>query len=216
MADPADSAVPSEAIMADEKISEPNETGASGARARRPVRPTRRHVVLSVAIALVVAALSYLVLSAIVDDGEDEPIAAGTLVKTEPAPVTEFPTLDGSTTSLADYRGKPVVLNFFAESCIPCRKEMPDLEKVHQEIGDRVTVLGIDQGDTEEVAKAFVEEVGVTYDIGRDPTGDLAREFGVDFLPGTVFITRGGDIAAVHRGQLSYDDLRRLVDEHLR
>lgn len=209
--------------MADDTAPEPKDAsrskGASTptrtAQAPRP-RPSRKHVVLSVAIALVVATLSYLVLSAIVEDDDEQPVAAGTLVRAEPAPLTEFPKLDGTTTSLADYRGTPVVLNFFAESCVPCRKEMPALEQVHQEIGDRVTVLGVDQGDTEEVAKAFVEEMGVTYDIGRDPSGDLARAFGVDFLPGTVFITRSGDIAAVHRGQLSYDDLRRLVDEYLR
>jgi hypothetical protein len=92
---------------------------------------------------------------------------------------------------------------------------MPDLQRVHEEIGDRVTVLGIDQGETEEVAAAFVSEMGVTYPIGIDPSGDFARELGVDFLPGTVFITRTGDIVGLHRGRLSYDDLRRLTDEHL-
>jgi thiol-disulfide isomerase/thioredoxin len=149
------------------------------------------------------------------DDSSDETGTGVNLAEAEAAPLTSFQSLRGGDASLADYAGTPVILNFFAESCVPCRKEMPDLQRVHEEIGDRVTVLGIDQGDTEEVANAFVNEMGVTYPTGLDPSGDFAREFGVDYLPGTVFITSTGDIVGRHRGRLSYDDLRRLADEHL-
>jgi len=187
------------------------------ARATGRVRPSRRHLAASVAIALVGALLTAVVLSAMLgdDDPADEAGAEVNLAEARPAPTTPFRSLRGGEASLADYAGTPVILNFFAESCVPCRKEMPDLQRVHEEIGDRVTVLGIDQGDTEEVANAFVAEMGVTYPTGIDPSGDFAREVGVDYLPGTVFITRTGDIVGVHRGRLSYDDLRRLADEHL-
>jgi peroxiredoxin len=181
-------------------------------------RPSGLHLALSVAIALVVAALTAAALSVVLDGDEPEAGPTANLADARPAPSTPFKKLggDGGEASLADYAGTPVILNFFAESCAPCRQEMPDLQRVHEEIGDRVTVLGVDQGDTEEVAAAFVQEMGVTYAVGHDPSGDFARAFGVDFLPGTVFITRQGDIVGVHRGRLSYDDLRRLTDEHLR
>jgi thiol-disulfide isomerase/thioredoxin len=184
-------------------------------RAPRRARPSRRHLAISVAIALVAALLTAVVLSAMLDDDAGEAGPGVNLAEAKPAPTTPFTSLRGGEASLADYAGTPVILNFFAESCVPCRKEMPDLQRVHEEIGDRVTVLGIDQGDTAEVANAFVAEMGVTYPTGIDPTGDFAREFGIDYLPGTIFITRTGDIVGVHRGQLSYDDLRRLADEHL-
>src|SRR5687768_3622776 len=177
---------------------------------RRPSRPTRRHLAVSVAIALVAALLTAVVLSAVLDDDDgraDEVGANVNLAEAETAPTTPFQKLGGGEISLADYAGTPVILNFFAESCVPCRKEMPDLQRVHEEIGDRVTVIGVDQGDTEEVASAFVTEMGVTYPTGIDPSGDLAREFEIDYLPGTVFITRTGDVVGVHRGRLSYDDL---------
>lgn len=184
---------------------------------RRSSRPTPRHLAVSVAIALVTALLTAVVLSAFLgdDDPSDKAGAVVGLAEAKPAPATPFLKLGGGKSSLADYAGTPVILNFFAESCVPCRKEMPDLQRVHEEIGDRVTVLGIDQGDTEEVAAKFVGEMGVTYPTGLDPSGDLAREFGVDYLPGTVFITGTGDIVNMQRGRLSYDDLRRLADEHL-
>src|SRR5688500_15712234 len=73
-----------------------------------------------------------------------------------------FTYFDGSTGSLADYRGKPLVVNFFAAWCVPCVKEMPDFEKVHQERGDEVQFLGFDVRDQLEEGKKIAERTGVT------------------------------------------------------
>jgi peroxiredoxin len=210
-------AVPSSLTMAPDptSASSPDEP-ASSPRPPASRRPSRLHLALSVAIALVVAALSAVVLSVVLEEEPEATTPMANLTAAKPAPTTPFQKLGGGEASLADYAGTPIVLNFFAKSCVPCRKEMPDLQRIHDEVGDRVVVLGVNQGDTEEDAAAFVQELGVTYPIGRDPSGDFARELGVDSLPGTVFITRQGDIVGLHRGQLTYDNIRQLVDEHLR
>ena len=128
-----------------------------------------------------------------------------------------FRRFDGSTTSFAAYRGKPVVVNFFSSTCVPCQSEMPALERVHQTLGDQVTFLGMDVQDTVEGGKAFVETVGITWELGRDP--DAAVLQGVvrgTGLPTTVVLDRDGKIVFTHLGQLDVDGLtQQLRDHHL-
>src|SRR5947208_5344608 len=84
-----------------------------------------------------------------------------------------FKRLDGSTAGFADYRGKPVVVNFFSSTCVPCLTEMPALEQVHQELGPAVAFVGMNAEDTVEDGRAIVAKTGVTWDIGRDPDDAL-------------------------------------------
>ena len=113
--------------------------------------------------------------------------------------------------SLADYAGRPLVLNFFASYCLPCAREMPALQTVTNELGDRVAVVGMNLADEEDAARALVEQTGVTYDLGRDPDGDLAQALGVVNLPTTVFATAHHEVVEVHTGALSEDELRRKM-----
>ena len=141
----------------------------------------------------------------------DEAAAAG-----EPAAFdSAFTYFDGSTGSLTDYRGKPLVVNFFAAWCVPCVKEMPDFERVHQEVGDDVQFLGFDVRDQLEEGKKIAERTGVTYDLARDPDGGfLALMEGV-VMPTTALIDAEGEVVEVHNGALEADELRDLIDEHL-
>ena len=111
-----------------------------------------------------------------------------------PAPPLDLTLLDGGSLRLADLRGKVVVLNFWASWCIPCRKEMPSFEAIWQEYQDQdVVFLGVAvNSDREENARAFAEEVGVTYPLGVDTTGQHARDYRVMSLPTTFLIDRQG------------------------
>ena len=129
----------------------------------------------------------------------------------ERVPDETFSTLDGRLASFADYEGRPLVVNFFAEWCQPCRDEMPAFEDVHEELGDQVAFLGINPNEPVDAARRIVEDTGVTYDIGRDPNGALMEAFSVTGLPATFVIAADGTIASSHPGALDADDLRAAL-----
>jgi thiol-disulfide isomerase/thioredoxin len=111
--------------------------------------------------------------------------------------------LDGTTGSMADYRGRPVVLNFFASWCAPCLAEMPGFEQVHQDLDGQVAFLGVNLQDRIADGQRVVDQTGVTYDIARDPDGSLFQHFGAVAMPTTVFIDAQGRVVDVHSGEIS-------------
>ncbi len=119
------------------------------------------------------------------------------------------------TIELADYRGEPIILNFWASWCVPCRREMPALQATHQELGDAVTFIGINHQDDRDAAMDLLAEVGVTYSSGFDPEGKVAAGYGLFGMPTTVFISPDGAIVAQHTGELSRSELEQVIDEHL-
>jgi cytochrome c biogenesis protein CcmG/thiol:disulfide interchange protein DsbE len=120
------------------------------------------------------------------------------------------------TASLADYRGKVVVLNFWASWCTPCREEAPLLERVHKRLGSRGTVLGVTYKDYEADSRSFMRKLGLTYPSLRDDQLELAPEYGTSALPETFVLDRRGRIVALSRGQVSARFLDRYVTEALR
>jgi thiol-disulfide isomerase/thioredoxin len=128
-----------------------------------------------------------------------------------------FQRFDGSFTSFTAFRGKPVVVNFFSSTCAPCRTEMPALEAVHKSLGDTVTFVGMDVQDTVEGGKAFIDTVGITWELGRDPDGALLQKLINDFrLPTTLALDSQGRIVYTHSGPLDVPDLtNQLRDHHL-
>ncbi|MEX2659306.1 MAG: TlpA disulfide reductase family protein [Acidimicrobiales bacterium] len=141
------------------------------------------------------------------DDESDRPLIAADRAG-DPAPDASFPMLDGGLATFADFRGKPVVVNFFASWCEPCLAEMPDFAQVHAELGGEVTFLGMSLRDSEDDARAILEETGVEYLVGRDPSGSLAEAFGVVNMPSTYFLDAEGRIVSAHAGVLTADELR--------
>ncbi len=109
--------------------------------------------------------------------------------------------------SLAKYRGRPVVLNFWASWCVPCRKEMPLLEATYHRDSAGVVFVGIDTNDTRSAALAFARETGVSYPLASDPGGTAATNYGLFGLPTTVFIDRTGHIVGREVGELHGDTL---------
>jgi len=111
----------------------------------------------------------------------------------------------------------PLVINLWAQWCGPCREELPYFQRLHEEAGDKVQVLGIDYQDTQpEAALELIDEVGVTYPLVADPAGQIRVPFKVRGLPGVVLVDRVGRVTHTEYVVIdSYDQLRDLVREHL-
>jgi cytochrome c biogenesis protein CcmG/thiol:disulfide interchange protein DsbE len=170
--------------------------------------------VICAALALF-ALLAYGLASNEPDADIEESLARG---EREPAPALRLPRLSGSgQVELADYRGRVVVLNFWASWCEPCRAESPLLQRWHERISSRGgTVLGVDVLDVSSDAREFVREYGLTYPMLRDRDGDSQADFGVVAYPETVVIDRLGRITAIERGPVDERWLREHVDPLLR
>ena len=141
-----------------------------------------------------------------------------TLIRQDNRPAPDFTlTLsDGREVRLSDYRGQPVIINFWASWCAPCRAEALTLQETHVRYQDRgVIILGINLWDSEEAAAEFRKVFGQTYPSGPDPNGKIAIEYGVSGIPETFFITPDGEIAAKFIGPLPITTMETLLAEML-
>jgi cytochrome c biogenesis protein CcmG, thiol:disulfide interchange protein DsbE len=162
------------------------------------------------AAALLVGLLAYGVASKRADRSIDAAIAKGERVD---APVRTLPVLGGSgDSSLADYKGKVVVLNFWASWCKPCTEELPLLEKTQRSLaGKNATVLGANYQDLTDSALKFVRRFKLTYPSLRDRDGQFADKYGSRAFPETFVIDRRGKIAAQRRGPVDQAWLDRTL-----
>jgi len=114
--------------------------------------------------------------------------------------------LDGRPVSLSDFRGQPVVVNFWASWCAPCRLEMPVFEKIYeQHQDDGLVILALNQSEQAAVARNyFYDEMGLTFTPLLDEHSDVSAHYGsYSVLPTTFFIDAEGKVAAIHRGPLT-------------
>jgi cytochrome c biogenesis protein CcmG, thiol:disulfide interchange protein DsbE len=118
---------------------------------------------------------------------------------------------EGRELTLGDYAGRPLVVNFWASWCPPCGAEMPDFERVHQSVGEKVAFLGVNMRDDRNLAEDLAESTGVTYRLADDPDGELFRALDGAGMPTTVFIDADGDVVDVVAGQLSEAQLRERI-----
>jgi cytochrome c biogenesis protein CcmG, thiol:disulfide interchange protein DsbE len=128
----------------------------------------------------------------------------------EAAPNFAFVLDDNQGAQLADLQGKPVVLNFWASWCGPCRLEMPDLVALHEH-DEEIVVLTINVREDVAQAQPFAEEFGMTMPVIMDTEGALQRRYGVMGLPVTIFINRQGQIASRWNGLLTAAVLEERV-----
>jgi cytochrome c biogenesis protein CcmG/thiol:disulfide interchange protein DsbE len=127
------------------------------------------------------------------------------------APQMRLVDFSGKPFTLAEYRGTPVVVNFWASWCPFCIAEMPGFEEVHQALGDKVQFVGIDQRDNFDAAKRLAAETGVTYRLVKDPDGRAYDAIANGAMPTTAFIDADGKVVEVVGGQLSEDQLRERI-----
>ena len=133
------------------------------------------------------------------------------------APSFTLTLFDGKVVRLADFRGKAVLVNFWASWCVPCRAEAGALESACQKYKDRgVVFLGVNIQDKEEDARAFMKEFGITYLNGRDASGKIAVDYGVWGIPETFFVDAQGRITYKHAGELKTPTITSKLDAALR
>lgn len=131
------------------------------------------------------------------------------------APDFTLPDLGDSTNliTLTGYIGTPVILNFWASWCVPCREEMPALQRVYElHKSDGLVVLGVNQtfADNLDTARAFAKELALTFPNVRDDDGDVSSSlYRVIGLPTSIFISRNGEVVHVQIGQLTDEQINR-------
>jgi cytochrome c biogenesis protein CcmG, thiol:disulfide interchange protein DsbE len=189
-----------------------NPPQASDRTTERPVTRRRRGISRQSKIVLAAAAAALLAIVA---------IAAGTL-GTKAAPPRTPPlakpfTLSllgrpGQHVSLAGFAGKPLIINFFASWCPPCKRETPLLARFYREHGGRTLIIGIDANDQAGAAEKFVQTAGVGYPVGSDPfPAPVTTSYGVYALPQTFFLSAQHRIVKHVIGAVTMTDLNQGV-----
>ena len=126
------------------------------------------------------------------------------------APSIAGTTLDGAAFDLASLAGKPVLINFWGPSCVPCRNEFPLFEaKLAQHGGEGLTVVGVLTDDPVEPARDFVAQYGANWPTVVDPAKTIKAAYRVAARPQTYFIDRAGVIRSIQVGELTDADFER-------
>lgn len=134
---------------------------------------------------------------------DSSPTDEDTIIQ-DPVPAKEFVlvNLAGETVALSNHLGQPVMVNFWATWCPPCRKEMPIIQKYADLFDDRLVVLAINAGEEESVVQNFVIDSGLDLQFLLDPTNSVAELYAVRGFPTTLFINTEGSLVATHIGEL--------------
>jgi cytochrome c biogenesis protein CcmG, thiol:disulfide interchange protein DsbE len=130
-----------------------------------------------------------------------------------PAPDFSLDALDGGTLILSRYKGRAVILNFWATWCGPCRAEIPALEAASHIIGDEGVILGVNVQEDPLTVLGFAQELGMTYPVVLDANSEIARLYRVRAFPTTYFIDSRGVIAELYTGELNAVLIQRKVRE---
>ena len=126
-----------------------------------------------------------------------------------------FDLFDGGSSTLADYEGTPLVVNFFASWCPPCVREMPEFQDVFERLDGQVAFLGLSQDQSPTDALALVESTGVTYDVGWDLDLEVYGATGSIAMPTTAFVSPSGELLDTFAGALDTEALAELIEDTL-
>lgn len=169
-------------------------------------------------ITVIIAMFGWAIYSFVFDDrsvpggeGQVEDDTIG-LKKGDYAPDFEIETIDGELLRLSDYRGKTVILNFWATWCPPCRAEMPDMQKVHEDFD--VAILAVNEIDTEASMNdvtAFIDEFGLTFPVLLDEGLLVGSKYQAMSFPTTYLIDKDGRVFDIAVGPLTYDMMFQAI-----
>ena len=121
-----------------------------------------------------------------------------------PLPDVTLTSMEGKTVSLADLRGRPLLINFWATWCPPCQEEMPALERVDRKWRERgATVMAINFEEDGQAIRQYLAENGLSLPVFQDPVGEAAQLFDITYLPTTLFVDAEGVIRSRNEGPLS-------------
>ena len=139
---------------------------------------------------------------------------AGALTVGTLAPHFAAPGLDGHVHALETYRGRPVILNFWATWCVPCREEMPLLQTAYERYKENaLAVLAISQDTkgSQKTVREYVANAALTFQVLLDPDGTVAGQYHVLLLPSTVFVNAQGVITGIHHGLVTAKQLEQYL-----
>jgi cytochrome c biogenesis protein CcmG/thiol:disulfide interchange protein DsbE len=200
--------------------STPSSADSSGER-----RISRGAVVALVVVSLVIPAAILALILARDDSSPASTVPTSTISIPAPrrarvgkvAPDFTLPALDGRAVTLSSYRGRPVVLTFFASWCHPCEEDMPALERAQRDAGNRIAVIGVNYEDIADDTRDFVHRLGVTFTALVEDSADnpVAKRYDVHAMPDTVFIDAEGVVRDRIYGPTTSDDLKRAVQSLL-
>ena len=127
-----------------------------------------------------------------------------------PAATFRLTGLDGQAHGLSDYRGKVVLINFWATWCIPCRAEIPDLEhEARTQSPQRVVILGIDYKEPQAPVQSFLNDIGAHYPVLLDSDGKAYDAYGVSALPQTFIVDGNGGVVVSRTGIATRDQIEK-------
>ena len=151
--------------------------------------------------------------AAVATEAAEEPEPPQTSVP-EPVPAPDFTVLDweGNEVQLSDYLGKPLVLNFWAYWCNPCKMEMPEFNETYERLGGEVTFLMVHADPDTESGKQIVTDAGYSFPVVFDREGIAGMTYGIDAYPTTFFINAEGHLKAYYKGMMDGEMLQRGID----
>jgi peroxiredoxin len=127
------------------------------------------------------------------------------------APDFTLENMNGEQVSLSDYQGQKVFLNFWASWCPPCRKEMPDMQKLHEKYGsEELVILAVNVGEGKSTAANFMMQNGLSFPVLLDNSKDTARNYLVRGIPSSYFLDQDGIIKEKVVGAVSYQKMLEL------
>ena len=147
-----------------------------------------------------------------IDLGETAPTET---VPQNSAPEVTVTDADGNEVKLSDFRGKGVVLNFWASWCGPCKSEMPHFQEAYEQYGDKLHFLMVNMstafGDTQGDAEKLMTKNGYTFPVYYDTAAECAYSYGVSGIPMTFFIDKNGNLVSGKSGMITQADLERRI-----
>ncbi len=171
----------------------------------------RKHVVSIGIITIIIVVIAFIELSKPKDNliASDNKSTGITIGKT--APDFELETVEGKKAKLSDYRGKKVILNFWASWCPPCKEEMPEFQRIYRENKDKLVVVGVNLQESRENVEAFIEKIGITFPILFDPNSLVKDMYNVFTQPVTYFIDESGKIVDKKFGPLTSEEINEKI-----
>jgi len=171
----------------------------------------KTHLISIAIIAIVIASIAVIELrkprqSPILNDDKNVGISIG-----KTAPDFQLQSLEGKSVKLSDFRGKNIVLNFWASWCPPCREEMPEFQRIYTENSDSLVVIGVNLQESRESAEAFIKKLGITFPILLDPNAQVKDRYNVFTQPVTYFIDANGKIVDKKFGPLTTEEINEKI-----
>lgn len=186
------------------------------------MRIRRNLLVWSTVAALVVAIVGGWLFSSASDDGvdanltnpgvvQDPTIGTNAVANGEELPPVNLPSVATGDLTAIFPQGRPLVINFWFSTCEPCRREMPALQAVSQQLSGIVDIIGVNPNDTAEVAANWASDIGVTFPLYTDRDAELLTEVGIGTMPTTLFVSTDGVIVDTHAGEITAAELRAAI-----